>query len=134
MPNGINYINGLRILKTKTTLTKKETDNLYKTGKKLNFSSFYLFWDFNKNLNNSPLRLVISVPKKKIRKAVDRNYIKRCIKEVYRLNKDFLSKEIVHPINIIMVYNKTLLIEFHQLQEELLTLFQKISKDVNEYY
>ena len=33
-----------------------------------------------------------------------------------------------------MVYNKTLLIEFHQLQEELLTLFQKISKDVNEYY
>ena len=133
MLNGINCINGIRILKTKITLTKTEINNLYRTGQKLNYSSFYVFWDFNKNSNNNPLRLVISIPKKKIKKAVERNYIKRCVKELYRINKVSLSKEIMHPINIIMIYNKTQLIEFHQLQEEFLTLFQIISKEVNEY-
>ena len=127
-------LNENNILKTKTTLTKKEINSLYKTGKKLNFSSFFVLWDFNKNLQDKPTRLVISVPKKKIKKAVDRNYIKRCFKEIHRLNKGILLKKIINPINIIITYNKTQLIEFNQLQEELLTLFKKISKEVNENF
>ena len=58
-------LNENNILKTKTTLTKKEINSLYKTGKKLNFSSFFVLWDFNQNLKDKPTRLVISVPKKK---------------------------------------------------------------------
>ena len=123
-----------RILKTKTNLSKKAIDNLYRNGKKINFSSFYVLWDFNKNLNDLPLRLVISIPKKNIKKAVDRNYIKRCLKEIYKLNKAIILNKIVNPINIIIVYNKTQLIEFYQLQEELLTLFKKINTEVHENY
>tara|TARA_S200000501_G_scaffold377519_1_gene436223 strand:+ start:1702 stop:2067 length:366 start_codon:yes stop_codon:yes gene_type:complete len=121
-------------LKKKICLSKKEIDTLYKTGKKVNFSSLYLLWDFNKNLNDVPLRLVISVPKKKIKKAVDRNYIKRCIKEIYLLNKQNLTTKTIRPINIIIIYNKTHIIEFNQLQEELLTLFKKIITELNENY
>tara|TARA_Y100000766_G_C18635680_1_gene473032 strand:+ start:113 stop:478 length:366 start_codon:yes stop_codon:yes gene_type:complete len=121
-------------LKTKTNLSKKAIDNLYRNGKKINFSSFYVLWDFNKNLNDLPIRLVISIPKKNIKKAVDRNYIKRCLKEIYKLNKAIILNKIVNPINIIIVYNKTQLIEFYQLQEELLTLFKKINTEVHENY
>ena len=45
-----------------------------------------------------------------------------------------MLKKIINPINIIITYNKTQLIEFNQLQEELLTLFKKISKEVNENF
>jgi len=122
------------MLGKKNYLSKKEIDTLYKTGKKVNFSSLYLLWDFNKKLNDLPLRLVISIPKKKIKKAVDRNYIKRCIKEIYMLNMQNLKTESIRPINLIIIYNKTHIIEFNQLQEELLTLFKKIITEVNENY
>ena len=131
---GLIVLNKNNILKTKTTLNKKEINSLYKTGKKLNFLSFFVLWDFNNNLKDKPIRLVISVPKKNIKKAVDRNYIKRCFKEIYRLNQGVMSKKIINPINIIITYTKTQLIEFNQLQEELLTLFKEINKEVNEKF
>ncbi len=39
-----------------------------------------------------PVRVLISVPKKKFKLAVDRNRIKRVIRECYRLNKSDLIK------------------------------------------
>jgi ribonuclease P protein component len=47
--------------------------------------------------NTSPSKLLISVPKRNFKRAVDRNLIKRQIRESFRLNKDelyaFLSSE-----------------------------------------
>jgi len=37
-----------------------------------------------------PVQVLVSVPKKKLRLAVDRNRMKRQIREAYRLNKDVL--------------------------------------------
>ena len=121
-------------METIEKLSKKEIDNLHTSGKRLNFSSFYTLWNFNKKLKAPPIRIVISIPKKKIKKAVDRNYIKRRVKSAYKLHENEFVKKIVYPINIIIVYNKTLLIEYDQLQEELVTLFKKIIEEANENY
>jgi ribonuclease P protein component len=40
--------------------------------------------------NSFPVRIMIGVPKKRFKKAVDRNRIKRQIREVYRKNKQFI--------------------------------------------
>lgn len=39
---------------------------------------------------DAPVQLLISVPKKRFRHAVDRNRVKRQIREAYRLNKGLL--------------------------------------------
>ena len=40
--------------------------------------------------SETPVRVLIGVPKKRFKHAVDRNRIKRLIREVYRLNKESL--------------------------------------------
>ena len=40
-------------------------------------------------------KMLISIPKRHIKKAVDRNYIKRIIKEVYRKNQNDKLKNIL---------------------------------------
>lgn len=39
-----------------------------------------------------PVRMLVSIPKKRLRHAVDRNRMKRQVREAYRLNKEILWK------------------------------------------
>ncbi|MCL2727768.1 MAG: ribonuclease P protein component [Bacteroidales bacterium] len=43
---------------------------------------------------SSPFRVIISVPKRNVKRAVDRNRIKRQIRESIRLNASVLNKEL----------------------------------------
>lgn len=39
---------------------------------------------------DAPIQILISVPKKRFKHAVDRNHVKRQVREAYRLHKDIL--------------------------------------------
>jgi ribonuclease P protein component len=79
------------------TLPKSERLHAEKSIKELfdKGSSFFLypfkimFWA-GEELVESPNQVLFSVSKKKIKKATGRNYIKRRLKETYRLNKSLL--------------------------------------------
>jgi len=72
---------------------KKNIDRLYEEGKA--FLSYPVRIVFCKApQNNIPARCLISVPKKKIKHATDRNRIKRQIREAYRLNKQPLYQSL----------------------------------------
>jgi ribonuclease P protein component len=79
------------------TLPKSERLHAEKSIKELfeKGSSFFLypfkvmFW-VGEGLEESPNQVLFSVSKKKIKKATGRNYIKRRLKEAYRLNKSLL--------------------------------------------
>ena len=48
--------------------------------------------------------ILISIPKRNSKKAVDRNRLKRQIKEAYRLNKTLLSESKKMPSQIVFIY------------------------------
>ena len=121
----------LTFSKNERTLSKKRVQELYSSGFTLYSGSFILFWH-KQSLNSEKIRLLISVPKKNIKKSVDRNYVKRLIKECYKLNKIMIYKLITSHIEIILIYNKIELPQFNKLKEELLTLFKMLRKKINE--
>jgi ribonuclease P protein component len=74
-----------------------------------------------------PKRVLIVVPKKRIRKAVDRHRIKRQLREVYRLNKALIENpKPGQTMLIAMVYQGSISPEYKDLE----TSFHKMAESM----
>ena len=104
--------------KSERLCNKKLTENLFKNGKSISEDFFRIIY-INTDSQDPILRSQIIVPKRNITKAVDRNFIKRQIRESYRKNKhiiiDFLKKH-NKSLNFAIIFQessakKTILVE-----------------------
>jgi ribonuclease P protein component len=76
-------------------------------------------------------RIAISVSKRNFKSAVDRNKIKRLIRENYRLEKHILYQEYAdnkQSIDILIIYIGTKIYSFRVFKEQLIELITKIIK------
>ncbi len=88
--------------------SKKLLDELFKNGSSFLLYPFRVTWLRSPNLEQAfPAQIVVSVPKKRFKNSVDRNLIRRRIKEAYRLNKEthFYQALIAHNIKLILAIN-----------------------------
>lgn len=65
----------------------KLIEKLFSDGSSFLVYPFRIIWLSEDLSSSSPVQVLISVPKRKFKRAVDRNLIKRRIREVYRLHK-----------------------------------------------
>jgi ribonuclease P protein component len=65
----------------------KLIEKLFTDGSSFLVYPFRIVWLSELADSAHPVQVLISVPKKRFKRAVDRNLIKRRIREVYRLNK-----------------------------------------------
>lgn len=71
--------------------SKKILNSLFSKGS--SFSAYpirVVFMEINPPISKFPAQFALSVPRKKFPKAVDRNYLRRKVREAYRLNKHLL--------------------------------------------
>jgi ribonuclease P protein component len=66
---------------------QNQIDSLFKEGRSLKSGQFRLLFIETLEARKYPIQLLIAVPKKNLRHAVDRNRMKRLIREAYRLSK-----------------------------------------------
>lgn len=96
-----------RFKKEERLYHKKTIDELFTSGKSIKFNSFLLLYSTTPFESSFPARILISAPKKKFKRAVDRNLVKRRTKEAYRKNKKELYEFLTNnhlQLNLILVY------------------------------
>lgn len=69
---------------------KKNIEGLFQNGRATKLYPFVLLWEIADHPQQFPARLAISVPKRRVRHAVNRNRLKRLIRECYRNQKSIL--------------------------------------------
>ena len=87
---------------TASTFTKRErlasiklTEALFHGGDSRSLAAFPIravFMRQQRRQGDAPVQLLVSVPKRHFRHAVDRNRVKRQLREAYRLNKALLFR------------------------------------------
>ncbi|MCE2708325.1 MAG: ribonuclease P protein component [Bacteroidota bacterium] len=118
-----------RLRKSERLCAEKEIQELFDKG-----SSFFLYplkVLFLEGIEgqNGVNQVLFSVSKKKIKKATGRNYIKRRMKEAYRLNKSMLEQG-GHKLGLIFVGDPDM--SFSEMEPKMKLALQRLQQDMTK--
>ena len=106
-----------------------------------------LLFSEGKSVSKYPLRLVyrpaeadleekikigVSVSKKYFKRAVDRNYFKRVLRETYRLNKHLLWENVQQPYSLMFFYQTKDKLSYEEINTKTIQLFEKFLLQINK--
>jgi ribonuclease P protein component len=107
--------------------SSKSISLLFKEGKSI--SSYPVRILYNLEGEDIPVKVAISVPKRLYKRAVDRNLLKRRIREAYRLNKtEFYSKiqEKNLHVHVVFQYQHRQIVDFHIIEAGVVKGMEKV--------
>jgi ribonuclease P protein component len=113
---------------------KKIIKELFEKGNTFYSSPFKVVWmqcEFDCDI---PAKILISVPASNFKKATDRNYIKRIMREAYRKNKYILAdaSETSSKRKVFLLhYSGKIIIPFKEIESKIILILQRLAK-VNE--
>ena len=117
-------------LKNERLCHKDSIDLIFAQGNTLSDRPIKLRWT-ETNEQAIPLQTLISVPKRRIPKACDRNRIKRLIREAFRLNKQSLIDHLTQKntsINLAIIYSENKVLTFKEIHDKICLTLQRLSQ------
>ena len=123
------------------------TEGVFRLGKSFYEFPFRVNWrtlspeELEKNFRNSvpegisKVQMMVTVPKKKRKKAVDRVLMRRRIREAYRLNKILLTSEAdkrndIATLSLALVYVHDKNLPFTAIEEKIKVTLHKLAKKI----
>lgn len=114
---------------------KKIIDVLFTEGKTVTKYPLRLVY-VKVNEAEVPLQMGVSVSKRYFKKAVDRNYFKRLLRETYRLNKSLLTEFTENRSEkyaCMFFYQTKERLTFEEINEKTAILFQKFTQQARQH-
>jgi len=107
-------------------------DELFTKG-----SSFFIYpfksWYYKPTTyETAPPLFLVTVPKKAFKKAIDRNYIKRCTREAYRLNFREQAHVIASGYCLGMAYVGKEKLAYKDIEKKLKLVFNRYIQEINK--
>ena len=109
---------------------KRAISNLFDNGHTFFQTPYKVFWIKISETASYPGSFAVSVPRRRFKRAVKRNLIKRRTREVFRTNKQILNEAIANggQIHLIVIYSSDILLPYTEMEEALKKILQRIAK------
>jgi ribonuclease P protein component len=114
-------------LKSKTTIGL-----LFSEGKSVSKYPLRLVYRQAEADSEEKIKLGVSVSKKYFKRAVDRNYFKRILRETYRLNKHLLWDNLEQPYSLMFFYQTKDKLSYEEINTKTIQLFEKFLQQINK--
>jgi ribonuclease P protein component len=117
--------------KTERLFLQREIDRVFDTGIAFTAYPLRVVYVAEKPASGAPFAILVSVPKKRFKRAVHRNRVKRLIRETYRLNKNLLWQSPTaagKSLLIAFVYIGNRICDFPTMEEAMKKALAKLSR------
>jgi ribonuclease P protein component len=111
--------------------SKKQISLLFSEGDSFFQYPFKVVYKKDKKAHPFPVQLLISVSKRNFKKAVDRNKIKRLIREAYRKNKHRLYKGLTVREEVLLlgfIYTGKTIPAYKEVESKIILILQRLIK------
>ena len=110
--------------------SRKQIDQLFEQGKAFSVFPIRVIYRFQ-NAEEGSLQAGVTASKKYFKKAVDRNRLKRLLRETYRLQKEELVKQVKETGKsavVFFIYTDKTIAEFETIKAAMAKCLQRLSK------
>ena len=123
----------MQTFKKKERLTEKKIiQNLFEKGNEFFISPFRVIWNCLPSDKSFTVKILIAVSGKNFKKAVDRNRIRRLVRESYRKNKYILYNAFPgRNENFIFILNYTgkTILTYKEIEAKIILILQRLTKE-----
>lgn len=105
---------------------------LFREGKVFYMHPFKVLWCSVEPQFTTHPQVLLSVSRKNFKRAVDRNRIRRLMKEAYRKNQHWLFQndpDQQKPVILAIVYTGNAIPEFHEVMDKIMAILKRLSGD-----
>ena len=114
--------------------SRKRIEAIFKDGKKFTVSPFRVFFQSEK-AGKSELQIGVGVSGKLFRKAVDRNRIKRLIKESWRVQVTSIKEKLVseeRSMFVFIIYTSSEILSYKEIYKGVSTVIAKLEEKLSK--